>query len=230
LVLNLAFVVLGGAQRTAGVAVRISIDLGLHLHSSAWVDVPEDVKTIRRRVWGVVCILDLLLSLQLGRPSAIFDAHWASEIPVTPPPPPDAGLPSSLETSVTATPQYFAYTSSLCLIISRINYQLYLSTPANEDQNIERLESLRRELDNWREALPSELRISIGHQASLPVLDVNLLYHVAIILLYRPLCVVPKLQMFSSGRSLHISVLAACILQSLPFEPRSTPQPHLTPY
>jgi len=92
------------------------------------------------------------------------------------------------------------------LIISRINYQLYLSTPANEDQNVERLEILRRELDKWREALPSELRVSIGHQASLPVLDVNLLYHVAIILLYRPLCVVPKLLVFSSGCSLHISV------------------------
>lgn len=85
----------------------MSIDLGLHLHSSAWIDVPEDVKNMRRRVWGVVCILDLLIALQLGRPSAIFDAHWASEIPLTTPPPPDAGRPSSLETPVTPTPPIF---------------------------------------------------------------------------------------------------------------------------
>lgn len=165
----------------------MSIDLGLHLHSSAWIDVPEDVKNMRRRVWGVVCILDLLIALQLGRPSAIFDAHWASEIPLTTPPPPDAGRPSSLETPITPTPQYFAYTASLCLIISRINYQLYLSAPASEEESVSRLENLKHELDRWHEALPSNLRISIGHQASLPVLDVNLLYHVAIILLYRPL-------------------------------------------
>ena len=209
--------------------MRMSIDLGLHLHSSAWVDVPEEVKTIRRRVWGVVCILDLLLALQLGRPSAIFDAHWSSEIPVTPPPPPDAGLPSSLETPITPTPQYFAYTSSLCLIISRINYQLYLSTPANEDQHVERLDNLRRDLDNWHEGLPSELRISIGHQASLPVLDVNLLYHVAIILLYRPLCVVLKhyCPFSDPDCALFSRVIAVCTPQSLPSVLRSTQQQHL---
>lgn len=164
----------------------MSIDLGLHLHSSAWVDIPEDVKNMRRRVWGVVCILDLLLALQLGRPSAIFDAHWASEIPLSPAPPPDVGHPASLETPATPTPQFFAYTASLCLIISRINYQLYLNAPNGEDESLRRLESLKRELDMWHERLPSNLRIAIGHQASLPVLDVNLLYHVAIILLYRP--------------------------------------------
>jgi hypothetical protein len=166
----------------------MSMDLGLHLNSSAWVDVPEEVKNMRRRVWGVVCILDLLLALQLGRPSAIFDAHWACEIPLTPPPPPDAGHPSSLETHGTASPQFFAYTASLCLIISRINYQLYLSEPpSSDDEQAARLESLKRELDNWLDQLPANLRISIGHQATLPVLDVNMLYQIAIVLLYRPL-------------------------------------------
>ncbi|KAF8316182.1 hypothetical protein DL93DRAFT_2078476 [Clavulina sp. PMI_390] len=165
---------------------------------------------MRRRVWGVVCILDLLIALQLGRPSAIFDAHWAREIPFTIPPPPDTGLPSSLETPRTAAPQYFAYTASLCLIVSRINYQLYLSPPQGgtsdeEGEGVKRLESLRSELERWRERLPNDLRVQVasgsgmlmsasgaavvvsGKKGSMPVLDVNLLYYVALILLYRPL-------------------------------------------
>lgn len=166
----------------------MSQDLGLHLKSSAWVDIPEDVKDMRRRVWGVVCILDLLISLQLGRPSAIIDSQWASEVPISIPPPPDVGRPGALESHDTPTPLFFAYTSSLCLIIARINFQLYLGDENDsQDESVRKLGVLKKELDGWHARLPPDLRISIGHTASLPVLDVNLLYHVAVILLYRPL-------------------------------------------
>ena len=174
-----------------GIAVRMSQDLGLHLNSSAWVDVPDETKDMRRRVWGVVCILDLLLSLQLGRPSAILDPQWASEIPISVPPAPDAGRPESLETFNTPAPHFFAFTASLCLILSHINFQLYLN-PKNDSASggflsLDKLTKLKAELDQWYARLPSELRISVGHSASLPALDLNLLYQVAVILMYRPL-------------------------------------------
>ncbi|KAF9517571.1 hypothetical protein BS47DRAFT_509147 [Hydnum rufescens UP504] len=169
-----------------GIVVRMSEDLGLHLNSSTWVGVPDHVKDTRRRVWGVVCIVDLLISLPLGRPPSILDPQWASEIPISPPPPPDVGLPGSLETYSTPTPHYFAYTASLCLIISRINFQLYLCGNTTEAEKLEKLDSLKAELDAWHARLPAALRISIDYPAPLPVLDVNLLYHAALILLYRP--------------------------------------------
>ncbi|KAF8326863.1 fungal-specific transcription factor domain-containing protein [Cantharellus anzutake] len=173
-----------------GVAVRMSQDLGLHLSSSAWVEVSDETKDMRCRVWGVVCILDLLLSLQLGRPSVILDAQWATEIPISNPPPPDAGHPQSLENFNTPAPHFFSHTASLCLVISHINFQLYHSSKNNSEgdgiPSLDKLAPLKAELDQWHVRLPPELRISMGHSASLPTLDVNLLYHVAIILMYRP--------------------------------------------
>jgi Fungal specific transcription factor domain len=188
----------------------MSEDLGLHLNSSTWVDVPDHVKDTRRRVWGVVCIVDLLISLPLGHPPSILDPQWASEIPISPPPPPDAGLPGSLETYSTPTPHYFAYTASLCLIISRINFQLYLCGNTTEAEKLEKLHSLRAELDAWHACLPAALRISVDNTAPLPVLDVNLLYHAALILLYRPLYV--NFLSFLHPISFPCSSLSSCYL------------------
>jgi len=47
---------------------------------------------------------------------------------------------------------------------------------------------LKADLDMWHEALPVQFRISIGHQPTREVIELNMLYHVAIILLYRPFC------------------------------------------
>ena len=46
---------------------------------------------------------------------------------------------------------------------------------------------LKNELDSWHHALSMEYRISIGNQARSEVIEVNMLYHMTIILLYRPL-------------------------------------------
>src|ERR1700683_1519829 len=67
---------------SAGLAVRMGQDLGLHSDSSEdsikWKYSEEEL-TMRRRVWGVTLILDLFLSLQLGRPSGIVDSDLFSD-------------------------------------------------------------------------------------------------------------------------------------------------------
>jgi hypothetical protein len=89
----------------------------------------------------------------------------------------------------------FAYKVSLSRIISRINLYLYLAisghpnskTTRPPNASSEMLKALESELDTWHQSLPAQFRISIGHQPTREVIELNMLYHVAIILLYRPL-------------------------------------------
>lgn len=147
--------------------------------------VSSEERQLRRNVWGVSVILDLLLSLQLGRPPAVSD-------PLRSTPPcssKDDVLASSLIPGMTSHPQtLFVHTVALCQIISRINFHLYLGfgrTGAQPQSEI--LSTLKTELEMWHHMLPRQYQISIGHQPERDVLEVNMLYHVAIILLYRPL-------------------------------------------
>ncbi|PBK89054.1 hypothetical protein ARMGADRAFT_350456 [Armillaria gallica] len=140
----------GQAWLLIGLAVRMAQELELKPTSE---------------VWGVCLTLDLLLSLQLGRPPGIVDA-------LRPPP-----------STVKDSGDLFVQTASLCRIISRINLHLYLGLefPAGKP-----LEALKAELDRWHHDLPVQFRISLGHQPERRVLEINMFYQVAIILLYRP--------------------------------------------
>ncbi|KAF9465952.1 fungal-specific transcription factor domain-containing protein [Collybia nuda] len=175
-----------------GLAVRMAQDLDLNEDDSNANRpdlLPEDRQT-RRNIWGVSSMLDLFLSLQLGRPPAIMDAlrptgpshsnNWQSN-----------AIPSSLIPELTPTIQsqtLFAHTVALCHIMARINFHFYLGfSPVEAQPQTEKLLELKAELDMWQHALPHKYRISIGHQPEREVLEVNMLYHVAIILLYRPL-------------------------------------------
>jgi hypothetical protein len=173
-------------------------DLGLHSDGT-----PSESKgkgkysveelAMRRNVYGVTLILDLFLSLQLGRPSAIVQAQIFSEGSSASYP----NLAGSLTPTADPRNTPFAYTVSLCRIVSCINLYLYLgisgstNTNANADLSPEMstkiLTSLKAELDIWHQTLPVQFRISIGHQPTREVIELNMLYNVAIILLYRPL-------------------------------------------
>lgn len=196
-------------------AVRMGQELELnvdntHTAASKLRYPPEEMHT-RRNVWGVAVVLDLFLSLQLGRPPAIVDSLRTSPPHILHPPQPhDLGSLSFLPGLTLAPPDsLFACTYSLCQIISRINLQLYLGFNPHEkslngtamaavppslqqqqgrdDAKLMSLHLLRNELDLWHQGLPHQFRISIGHPPEREVLEVNMFYHVAIILLYRPL-------------------------------------------
>jgi len=185
-----------------GLAVRMGQDLGMHSDSTVssrtgnWQENEKyslEELRMRQRVWGVTQILDLFLSLQLGRPPGIVDRQMFSD------------WPSYTLTSTSATApnlifnpecssMVFAHIISVSRIISRINRYLYLgfsgysgSNTTGLDKSSGILVTLAGELDMWHQSLPVELRISIGHQPTREVIELNMLYHVAIILLYRPL-------------------------------------------
>jgi hypothetical protein len=177
-------------------------DLGLHLDSTDGDTSKEQAQTqysveelaIRRRVWGVTLILDLYISLQLGRPPAVMDGSALFDPYSTPSAVTDT-LAFTLNHNADADHLLFAYTVSLSRIISRINLYLYLAisghpnskTTRPPNPSSEMLKALESELDTWHQSLPAQFRISIGHQPTREVIELNMLYHVAIILLYRPL-------------------------------------------
>ncbi|KIY72301.1 hypothetical protein CYLTODRAFT_323481, partial [Cylindrobasidium torrendii FP15055 ss-10] len=95
----------GQAWLLVGAAVRIGQELNL---AAATRHSPDDVQ-LRQNVWGVTLILDLVLSLQMGKSPAIADTLRAGPI-----------LPELL------TDELFAQEFTLCHIISRINLHLHL--------------------------------------------------------------------------------------------------------
>jgi|ERR1700691_2844944 hypothetical protein len=187
----------------AGLAVRMCQDLGLHSNSTEAKGKGKGTYSaeelaMRRRVWGVTLILDILLSLQLGRPSAIVEGHVFSDGTSTTTSPALASIRTPILNPDTDTDHpLFSHTVSLSRIISHINLYLYLgfNGPTSMNTNTggtsrkpsEMLTTLKANLDMWHQALPVQFRISIGHQPTREVIELNMLYHVAIILLYRPL-------------------------------------------
>lgn len=165
----------------SGLAVRMAQDLQLHEYPSSneALQTPPEEAQLRRNVWGVCVILDLLLSLQMGRPPANSDALKGSLAVASRTRPPDV--------DVNPSPP-FTYAVSLCRVIAMINFHLYLGYPSPAAQTPpDKVSHLRTELDMWHHSLPMQYRISIGHQPRRDVLEINMLYHVAIILLYRPM-------------------------------------------
>jgi len=154
----------------------------LHLHEEPNNSVLRSTtqgSELRQNIWGVCLILDLFLSLQMGRPPATSDSLKISLNTIPRSCPLDADFDPSPP---------FAYAVSLCRIISMINFHLHLGYPLPAAPSPpEKLLHFRTELDTWHRSLPVQYRISIGHQPRREVLEINMLYHVAIIILYRPM-------------------------------------------
>jgi hypothetical protein len=157
-----------------------------------------DELAMRQRVWGVARVLDLFLSLQLARPPAIIDGHASSclSAPATSASgahdPPAPNLTLSADTDTDGSILLFSHTVALGHIISRINLYLYHGFSGHLSAGTLKLSpdiltSLKGELDRWHQSLPMPFRISIGHQPTREVIELHMLYNVAIILLYRPL-------------------------------------------
>ena len=63
----------------AGLTVHMGHDLGLHALAKHKSEGGGEA-ALRENVWGVCCTLDLLLSLQLGRPPAIIPPSTRSSL------------------------------------------------------------------------------------------------------------------------------------------------------
>jgi hypothetical protein len=171
-------------------------DLGLHLDSSEdsvqWKYSAEEL-TMRRRVWGVTLILDLFLSLQLSQPSAIVDSHLFSDrMPTVTPSPTLTDTPTAILNLNDINNLLFAHMVSLSHMIFCINLYLFLGFGRDtksiaSGKSTKTLTLLKSELNMWHQVLLVQFRILICHQPMREVIKLNMLYHIAVILLHRPL-------------------------------------------
>ncbi|KAJ5357066.1 hypothetical protein N7517_011675 [Penicillium concentricum] len=181
--LLMSFYMLGACRRNTafmylGVASRAAVALGIHADSPGSIT-PDESAGIneRSRLWMSLCILDLLVSSILGRPSTISpllpgnrqDPSWIGTAPS------DPGLVASYQ---------------LSLILDEIITCLYSEKSASADK----ANLLLCKLNTWSEYLPRSLRTSSsGHKAqstfrehTIGSMHVACSYHFAVILVTRP--------------------------------------------
>ncbi|EKM56762.1 uncharacterized protein PHACADRAFT_254069 [Phanerochaete carnosa HHB-10118-sp] len=192
-----------------GMAVRMAQDLGLHKNADKWSNVGKVLFTDtqlqeRRRIWYGCVVLDKYISAYIGRPVAIFENDFDTELP-------SDGEPDEMEgwlphpspvfvgdvlenhpprtTPVTGhVISCFNESAKLSIILSMIMQAVYPIRPHTFRQpEFARIEQL---LDKWYIDLPEHLRFdpsSPKYYTRPPhVLTLHAQYWCTVILLHRP--------------------------------------------
>ncbi|KAI0943292.1 hypothetical protein AcW1_002495 [Taiwanofungus camphoratus] len=192
-----------------GMAVRMAQDLGLHKSADQWSTVgralfsPAELQE-RRRIWYGCVTMDKYVSAYIGRPVAIFERDFDTELPSTEEsdeleswaPHPSSPLQDDTEEpefpEVVPVPGYiissFGASAKLSNILSFIMQGLYAIQPqACRQTDFSRLE---KDLSKWYLELPEHLRFDPAapkNLAPLPhILTLHMQYWCTVILLHRP--------------------------------------------
>ncbi|KAI9148194.1 PrpF protein [Paramyrothecium foliicola] len=216
-----------GDERSAawlysGLAFRMLIDLGLHVDARSTRRFSDEDLEIRRRVFWGAFVVDKIQSLYQGRPVSLKDTdalvpiqfldtyeeleHWQ----------PFAYGSSS--TNYHGSPAYSVSTfTSLCkLSITMSDILSCIYTERSSDQSSADLSStlnkLQRQLDKWREGLPSHLHFDPVKSATTAppphVFSLHAIYNVLVILLHRPF--VADGHLYSTSRSISVDSFMKC--------------------
>ncbi|KAJ5578813.1 uncharacterized protein N7459_007777 [Penicillium hispanicum] len=159
------------AYNALGTAVRIAYSLGLHQDPPAVIGVTK--QELRRRIWWSLYILDIRLSIELGRPAIIHLGESDCQFPG-----------DDVETARMACQQPFASTpevtwltytvqlARLFAIVQSINVEIYKANNHESNSMLnarhlpprnpasELLEIHLHRLQAWAEALPHDLRLA----------------------------------------------------------------------
>ncbi|KAI0057305.1 hypothetical protein BV25DRAFT_1831290 [Artomyces pyxidatus] len=185
-----------------GVAVRMAQDLGIHKSADRWMRGGNAMFTRvelqeRRRIWYACVVMDKYVSTYIGRPLAIYEQDFDTELPsLDEPDEMDDWRPMEEEDkhpSVVAVPgrilSCFNASANLSIILSKIVQAIYAvrSGPGRHAESL-RLEEL---LDKWYLDVPVHLRYDPvgGAKADVPlphVLTLHMQYWCVVLLLHRP--------------------------------------------
>jgi hypothetical protein len=151
-----------------GIAVRISQDLGLHVSSSQTSSGQKD--DILRKTWTAIGLLDVMLSLQLNRPTAVdFSVYGLRRTDIS---------RTTKETHSTIDEAIL----QLCGYLSDVR-KMYASSILD----VSSLGEIRDGLQLWKRKIPSEFQLHYDEEQSPLVATMHMIYHVAMVLLHRPL-------------------------------------------
>ncbi|KAI0080455.1 hypothetical protein K474DRAFT_1637713 [Panus rudis PR-1116 ss-1] len=192
-----------------GMAVRMAQDLGMHKNADKWSDVgrvlftPEQLQE-RRRIWYGCVVMDKYVSVYIGRPVAIFENDFDTELPsieesdeleIWAPDPSPPLLDDAMEPPPHQAPPVVGYVIScfneaakLSIILSMIIQAIYPIRPhVFRLTEFSRLEKL---LNRWYLELPEHLRFDPASQkhTTLPphALTLHMQYWCTVLLLHRP--------------------------------------------
>ncbi|KAL4875791.1 major facilitator superfamily domain-containing protein [Aspergillus karnatakaensis] len=197
---------LSQSWRFAGQAVRVAQDLGLHVsslrgasgnhNSAAYIEAQ-----VARCTWWSVFTLDCLMSICLGRPMAADEADSCCDLPfnVSNEDLEQFGLPEDPHSHTIPSPMtgFLAFTR-LCRIAARV-HRFYSSNRIRSRETLAdnwasflpTLDVFVRELDDWLQELPNDIRFSANSTQSGPNLTmcviVFMLHSGTIMNLYRPI-------------------------------------------
>ncbi|KAI0037058.1 fungal-specific transcription factor domain-containing protein, partial [Vararia minispora EC-137] len=206
-----------------GMAIRMAHDLGLHKKANRWLHDGVSLFTKvelqeRRRIWSACIVMDKYVSSYIGRPVYIHECDFDTELPSETEPeeledwrskpstvivydPDDhEGEPLPVITIPGRVISCFNASTTLAAITGRIVHAIY-AIRAGPGRHAEMLR-LEEALEKWYLNLPEHLRFDPATSAQktpLPpphVLTLHAGYWTVVILLHRPLCVLP---IFSLG-------------------------------
>lgn len=175
LFLLMAFYMLGACRRNAGfmylgVAARAAAALGLH--NPEYLTATD---ALRSRIWMSLCVLDLMVSSILGRPSATATLR------------PDVGNP----VTTCRTEESLRASYRMALILDDIISRVYNEKSASS----EAAESFLEKLNQWKDSLSDSLlspprdESPLAHEQVICSLHVACSYHFAVIAVTRPFLV-----------------------------------------
>lgn len=184
----------------SGMAVRLSIDLGLHLDSQAYLDagiIDHEEAVIRRIVFWGAFIHERMWSLYLGRPvsldekvitapqyaaSATEQKYWRLYI--------DDDDGDSFPLLIDPIEELHRFNASLCAKMTRVRDTLYSDVANLGAQQLQDFASnMRCELSEWYQSLPNSLLVDMASISNFyvpHVIQLHMQYHTLMILVNRP--------------------------------------------
>ncbi|KAJ5895032.1 hypothetical protein N7495_006723 [Penicillium taxi] len=181
-----------GVSHLFGMTIRLAMRMGYHRDPSHYSNLSPWAGEMRRRLWAVLCQLDVLISFQVGLPRTILSSYCDAE-------PPSNLLDTDFDESSNKLPfprpieertpsSYTKAKSYLMDVFGEIVDLAYTREPASYDK----IKTLDRRLDEARKRLPPFFKIrpmaeSIGDPSSLIIsrYALELLYQKARIVLHR---------------------------------------------
>jgi hypothetical protein len=192
---------------TLGLAIRIAQSIGLHIEREKLQNHPSPSQValeMQRRTWHSLYVLDRLLSVQLGRPSAIRNHDCTVSLPSRLD---DAefdvcrdNIPQS-QKDKPQTGDYFIAVIKLSAILRHVQRDVYRPCSMEYSENmLQRTDRLDAELLSWKNQLPRWLRFDLGHtfeRSAVLKRQRNMLaikFHHLRCLMHRPYLCLPWLQ------------------------------------
>ncbi|KAJ5638989.1 uncharacterized protein N7484_006851 [Penicillium longicatenatum] len=160
-----------------GLALRMSISLGLH-QEMPHEDISEADRNRRRRAWWSVYSLDRLLSVKSGNPITIQD----EDIDIT--------WPTLDGTSDPWPSIVLTHYTQLSRILGRIGEEIYRKKPRSGSSLIMSVQSITNDLSSWLRQAPDRLHIdftTLDTHVDREIVSINLHFYSCINMTARPL-------------------------------------------